>query len=64
MFGGGVHRIIVQKQGTNDVVGILSQLRMVRFFWENMASFRSVFSLHNRTLKELHIGSQMVISIK
>ncbi|GAB7356162.1 hypothetical protein MBLNU459_g6754t1 [Dothideomycetes sp. NU459] len=63
IFGGGVHRIIVRKQGTAEVVGILSQLRLVRFFWENMASFRQVFQLHNRTLKELDLGSHSVISI-
>lgn len=64
LFGGGVHRIIVRKQGTSDVVGVLSQVRLVRFFWENMASFRSVFQLHNRTLKELDLGNHTVISIK
>lgn len=63
IFGGGVHRIIVRKQGTSEVVGILSQLRLVRFFWENMASFRQVFQLHNSSLKELEIGSHNVISI-
>lgn len=64
IFGGGVHRIIIRKQGTSEVVGILTQLRLVRFFWENMASFRSVFQLHNASLKELDIGSHNVISIK
>ena len=64
LFGGGVHRIIVRKQGSLDVVGVLSQLRLVRFFWENMASFRHVFHLHNRTIKELELGSQTVVSIK
>ena len=64
IFGGGVHRIIVRKQSTTDVVGILSQLRLVRFFWDNMASFRHVFHLHNRTIRELELGCQTVISIK
>jgi len=64
IFGGGTHRIIVKKHGTPEVVGVLSQLRLLRFFWENMASFRSVFQLHNRTLKELELGSHTVVSIK
>lgn len=64
VFGSGYHRIIVRKQGTLDVVGVLSQLRLVRFFWENMASFRSVFQLHNRTIKELDLGGHSVVSIK
>ncbi|KAL1305986.1 hypothetical protein AAFC00_004121 [Neodothiora populina] len=63
IFGGGVHRIMVRKQGSDEVIGVLSQLRLVRFFWENMADFRAVFQLHNRTLKELGLGSQNVISI-
>lgn len=65
LFGGGVHRIIVRKQGTLHVVGVLSQVRLVRFFWENMAaSFRAVDALHNKTLKDLHISSHPVLSIK
>lgn len=39
VFGSGVHRVLVAKEGTTDVVGVLTQLRMVSFFWENRASF-------------------------
>lgn len=63
IFGSGLHRIIVRKQGTHEVAGVLSQLRLVRFFWENVHSFRVVDALHARTLKELEIGSHSVISI-
>lgn len=44
-------------------MGILSQLRLVRFLWENRASFHPVEQLHNRSLKELDLGSHSVISI-
>lgn len=64
IFGGGYHRIIVRKQGTAEVLGILSQLRLVRFFWENVKSFGSVEPLHARSLSNLNIGSHEVISIK
>ncbi|CAD0082376.1 unnamed protein product [Aureobasidium vineae] len=63
IFGGGCHRIIVRAPGSEDVVGILSQLRLVRFLWENRASFQPVEQLHNRSLKELELGSHSVISI-
>lgn len=64
IFGSGFHRIIVREVGSPDVVGVLSQLRLVRFFWQNMTSFRAVGELYQRSLKELDIGSHTVISIK
>ena len=64
IFGGGYHRIIVRKQGTAEVIGILSQLRLVRFLWDNIKSFGNVEPLHARTLRDLSIGSHEVISIK
>lgn len=64
MLGGGIHRIIVRKQGTTEVVGILSQLRLVRFFWQNHRSFGNVEPLHSRSLSNLNMGSHDVISIK
>ncbi|KAH0165899.1 hypothetical protein KCU86_g18214, partial [Aureobasidium melanogenum] len=63
IFGGGCHRIVVHEPGSEDVVGILSQLRLVRFLWENRASFQPVEQLHNRSIKELDLGSHSVISI-
>jgi len=64
MLGGGIHRIIVRKQGTPEVVGILSQLRLIRFFWENHRSFGNVEPLHSRSLSNLNLGSHEVVSIK
>ncbi|KAK4993208.1 cell separation during budding [Elasticomyces elasticus] len=63
VFGSGIHRIIIVKEGTTDVVGILTQLRLVRFFWENKQHLHAVDQLHSRTLHELDIGSHSVISI-
>ena len=63
-FGGGVHRIITVKEGTNQVTGILSQLRLVKFLWENGQSFPVIDQLYHQFLKGLGIGSQDVISIK
>ncbi|KAF4556276.1 SDS23-like protein [Elsinoe fawcettii] len=63
IFGSGFHRIIVRKQGTHEVAGILSQLRLVRFFWENVKSFHVVEGLHGRSIKELELGSHSPLSI-
>jgi len=64
LLGGGCHRIIVRKQGTSEVVGILSQLRLVRFFWENVKSFGNVERLHPQSLGNLNLGGHEVVSIK
>jgi len=59
-----VHRIIVVKEGTDNVVGGLSQLRLVTFLWENRKSFPVIDQLYPQYLKDLGVGSQQVISIK
>jgi len=63
-FASGIHRIIVTTEGTMDVVGVLTQLRLVRFFWENGRNFPAIDTLYPSTLKELNIGSHTVTSIK
>lgn len=65
VFGGGVHRIVVVKEGTTEVTGILSQLKLVNFLWENRLSFPVINQLYGQSIKELGLGSQqMLISIK
>ncbi|KAF1812721.1 hypothetical protein P152DRAFT_347625 [Eremomyces bilateralis CBS 781.70] len=65
LFGSGVHRIIVVKNGeqNKEVVGILTQLRLVRFFWENGKHFPMVAGLYSLTLRELNVGSKEVVAI-
>lgn len=63
-FGGGVHRIVVVHEGTSEVSGILSQVRLVKFLWENGASFPIIDQLYPQNIRELNIGSQHVISIR
>ncbi|GAM83285.1 hypothetical protein ANO11243_012710 [Dothideomycetidae sp. 11243] len=63
IFGSGFHRIIVRKQGTTEVVGVVSQLRLVRFFWENVKSFGVLDALNAKTLRDLDIHSHHVVSI-
>lgn len=64
-FGGGVHRVVVVNENNeNEVVGIFSQFRLVKFLWENGRSFPVVDQLYPQYLKDLTIGSHEVISIK
>ena len=64
VFGSGVHRIAVVREGTNQVIGMISQLRLISFFWEHGRSFPTIDQLYPRSLRDLNIGSGEVISIK
>ncbi|KAF2716865.1 hypothetical protein K431DRAFT_234432 [Polychaeton citri CBS 116435] len=63
VLGGGAHRLIVCKEGTSEVLGILTQLRMVRFFWENHSSFQQLEPLYGRGLRDLRLGVKEVLAI-
>jgi hypothetical protein len=63
-FGSGVHRILVCKNGTTEVVGILSQLKLVRFLWDNGNSFPAIDRLYPIILRDLNIGTPSAIAIK
>jgi CBS-domain-containing membrane protein len=63
IFGSGVHRVVVVDEATN-VVGILTQLRLVEFFWQNRGSFHQTESLFPVSLKDLDLGSHSVYAIK
>jgi CBS domain-containing protein len=63
IFGSGVHRIAVVREGTDHVIGILSQLQLISFFWEHGRSFPAIDQLYPCSLRELNIGSARVISI-
>ncbi|KAF7502912.1 cell separation during budding protein [Endocarpon pusillum] len=62
-FGSGVHRVIVVEERTDEVVGILSQSRVVKFLWENGRSFPVIDQLYPQYLRDLKIGSHQVVSI-
>jgi CBS-domain-containing membrane protein len=64
IFGGGVHRVIVVKPESNEVVGILSQAKLIRFLWENGTSFPVIDQLYPKILKELNVGALNPICIK
>jgi CBS domain-containing protein len=64
LLAGGLHRIIVVKEESQEVVGVLTQLRLVRFFWEQGRNFGPVHDLFQQTLKDLGVGPRVVQSIK
>jgi hypothetical protein len=64
VFGSGVHRALIVEEGKTDVIGILTQLRLVQFFWDNRQSFPVVDQLYPQLIKDLHIGSPSVVAIK
>ncbi|KAF2766328.1 hypothetical protein EJ03DRAFT_367541 [Teratosphaeria nubilosa] len=63
LLGSGLHRIIIVKEGTSEAVGALSQLRLVRFFWENHQNFLTTHQLYERSLKDLRLGGKEVLAI-
>lgn len=63
-FGSGVHRVLIVEENSTDVVGILTQLRLVQFFWENRGSFKQVENLYPQLIKDLSLGSHSVYAIK
>ncbi len=64
IFAGGIHRILIVKEGTDHVVGLLSQLRLVKFLWENGSSFPVIEQLYPMSLRDLAIGTHQTIAIK
>lgn len=64
ILGSGVHRVAVVKDGTTKVIGIVSQLRLIRYFWEHGRVFPAIEALYPVNLRDLGLGSSSVISIK
>ena len=64
IFGSGVHRILICKDRTTEVIGILSQLKLVKFLWDNGSSFPTIDQLYPMILRDLSIGTIHTISIK
>ncbi|ODQ68111.1 CBS-domain-containing protein [Nadsonia fulvescens var. elongata DSM 6958] len=65
ILASGVHRVAVtDSKHQDEVVGILSQRRLVRFIWENGRRFKSLEATFQSTLSELGIsGNHHVIAI-
>ncbi|KAM7221542.1 hypothetical protein V8F06_003114 [Rhypophila decipiens] len=62
IFGSGIHRILVTDPN-GEVVGILNQLRVLEFFWNEAVNFPMIERLYTCPLRDLPIGTQKIISI-
>lgn len=64
-FGSGAHRVLVVKEGTSKVTGIVSQSKLVKFLWENSQAFPVIDQLYPLQLRDLRLGLQKeIISVK
>jgi hypothetical protein len=64
IFAGGVHRILIVKEDTDSVIGVLSQSIVVKFLWDNGSSFPIIDQLYPMILRDLNAGTHQAISIK
>ncbi|RYP69804.1 hypothetical protein DL771_005913 [Monosporascus sp. 5C6A] len=62
VFGSGIHHVCVTNHA-DDVVGILSQLQLIEFFWREGVNFPAIDDLYPRLIRDLGIGSQQIIAI-
>ncbi|KAG5930568.1 hypothetical protein E4U42_006656 [Claviceps africana] len=62
ILGSGIHRLLVRNP-LGDVVGIMSQLRMVDFFWNEGVNFPAVERLYPVVLRELGMDTRQIISV-
>jgi Mg2+/Co2+ transporter CorC len=63
-FASGTHRILIIKDDSTEVVGILSQLKLVKFLWDNGTSFPAIDALYPKILRDLEVGTPQTIAIK
>ncbi|TDZ19706.1 Protein SDS23 [Colletotrichum orbiculare MAFF 240422] len=62
VFGSGIHRVLVTSP-VGDVIGILSQLKLVEFFWNEGINFPAIDRLYPVILRDLGIGTQQIVSV-
>lgn len=63
IFGSGIHRVLVCGP-SGDVAGMLSQLKLVEFFWNEGINFPAIDRLYPAILRDLAIGTQQIIAVK
>lgn len=56
-FASGVHRIAVTSSATGEVIGILSQRRLVRYIWSDLRKFPCLESALETSLEDQKIGT-------
>jgi predicted transcriptional regulator len=52
IMASGVHRVAVTKDSTSsEVIGVLSQRKVVKFFWENIRAFVDLQPLYQKPVR-------------
>ncbi|CAK7266262.1 cell separation during budding [Sporothrix epigloea] len=62
-FGSGARRVVVTKFNSAEVVGVLSQLHLIQFFWNEAVNLPQIDPLYTATLRDLELGSKEIIAI-
>lgn len=55
IMASGVHRVAVTRDDTKEVIGVLSQRRVIKFFWENVRSFVDLEPFYNKTVRPFYL---------
>lgn len=63
ILGSGVHRVLVTSP-LGEVVGLLSQARLVEFFWNEGGAFEGVEPLWPMILRDLDVGSKEIMAVR
>ncbi|CEP22129.1 unnamed protein product [Cyberlindnera jadinii] len=63
ILGSGVHRIAIINEQATRITGILSQRRLIKYFWDNARRFPSLEPIFQSTLSEVNIGNSKVMSV-
>ncbi|CAK7201880.1 cell separation during budding [Sporothrix eucalyptigena] len=63
VFGSGARRVIVANPNATEVVGVLSQLHLIQFFWNEAVNFPQIDRLYAANLRDLQLGSKEIIAI-
>lgn len=63
VFGSGIHRLLVTG-ADGETIGVVSQLKVLEFFWNEGVNFPVIDRLYLAILRDLQIGSQQIIAIK
>ena len=63
VFGSGIHRLLATNQ-VGEVIGVLNQLQLIEFFWNEAVNFPVIDRLYGSLLRDLQIGTQQIIAIK
>ncbi|CAK7208766.1 cell separation during budding [Sporothrix curviconia] len=63
VFGSGARRVVVTNANATEVVGVLSQLHLIQFFWNEAVNFPQIDRLYAASLRDLQLGSKEIIAI-